>query len=226
MHASKPTTSSFPRIKSPQPEAAALEKRPRGRPRKTDSEIDEGNRRRQLIEGAARLFHAKGYDATSTRDIAAAAGMRSGSPFYFFESKSQLLQVVMQQGMSQALQSQTAAMAALPEDCSASEQLRALIDHHFRVLLEPQAHFIPLMVSEWRSLTPEQRIDVGRIKDEYEGCWQPVLQILHEEGRLRADPHVARMFIFGALNWSVQWFKPQGPKSVEALVDEAMALFL
>jgi AcrR family transcriptional regulator len=62
----------------------ALAKRPRGRPRKTAEELDDGNRRRELLHSAARLFRRKGFHATSTRDIAAAAGMQSGSPFYHF----------------------------------------------------------------------------------------------------------------------------------------------
>jgi AcrR family transcriptional regulator len=49
---------------------------------------DDGNRRQQLIAGAARLFRRKGFDATSTRDIAAAAGMQSGSPFYHFKARA------------------------------------------------------------------------------------------------------------------------------------------
>ena len=40
------------------------------------------------MEQAARLFLVKGYAATTTRDIAAAVGMHSGSPFYYFKSKS------------------------------------------------------------------------------------------------------------------------------------------
>ena len=64
--------------------ATAPAKRPRGRPRKTDDERDDGNRRRAVLRHAARLFRRNGFDATSTRDIAAAAGMRSGSPFYHF----------------------------------------------------------------------------------------------------------------------------------------------
>ena len=39
------------------PPAMAV-KRPRGRPRKTADERDEGNRRRQLVTAAARLLHA------------------------------------------------------------------------------------------------------------------------------------------------------------------------
>ena len=71
--------------------AEAPPRRPRGRPRKPPEALDEGNRRQKLLRVAARLFRRKGFDATTTRDIAAAAGMRSGSPFYHFESKAALL---------------------------------------------------------------------------------------------------------------------------------------
>ena len=40
-------------------------KRARGRPRKTEDERDDGNRRQALISAAAQLFHRKGYDAVS-----------------------------------------------------------------------------------------------------------------------------------------------------------------
>ena len=67
----------------------------RGRPPKTAAERDEGNRRQDLIAAAARLFRTKGFDGTSTRDIAAAADMQSGSPFYFFQNKQAMLHAVM-----------------------------------------------------------------------------------------------------------------------------------
>ena len=73
-------------------------KRPRGRPRKSEDERDDGNRRHELLTQAARLFRLKGFDATSTRDIAAAVGMHSGSPFYHFKSKDALLYAVMEEG--------------------------------------------------------------------------------------------------------------------------------
>ena len=70
---------------------ASLPRRPRGRPRKTLDERDDGNRRQELLRSAARLFRRKGFHATSTRDIAAAVGMQSGSPFYHFKTKGALL---------------------------------------------------------------------------------------------------------------------------------------
>lgn len=210
---------------SPAPEPAEA-RRPRGRPRKTVEELDDGNRRRALIEGAARLFRSQGFDATSTRDIAAAAGMHSGSPFYHFESKSALLHAVMDEGMVLALHSQKNALALLPPSATPRERLRVLVRHHFEILLGPHSDFIPVMLYEWRSLSPAQRKSIARVKDDYEALWMPVLQALAEQGALQADPAVARLFIFGALNWSVQWFDPQRGMSLDQLTDQSLALFI
>lgn len=210
--------------------AAAAEatptRRPRGRPRKTAEELDDGNRRRKLMDGAAKLFRTQGFAATSTRDIAAAAGMHSGSPFYHFESKSALLYAVMSEGMTMATQSQQQALNALPATATPREQLHTLIRHHFEILLGPGSSFIPVMLYEWRSLTPAQRKGIARIKDSYEATWMPVLEALAQQGALQAEPGVARLFIFGALNWAVQWFSPKKGKSLDALTDEALALFI
>ena len=210
--------------------AAAAEatptRRPRGRPRKTAEELDDGNRRRKLMDGAAKLFRTQGFAATSTRDIAAAAGMHSGSPFYHFESKSALLYAVMSEGMTMATQSQQQALDALPVTATPREQLHTLIRHHFEILLGPRSSFIPVMLYEWRSLTPAQRKGIARIKDSYEATWMPVLEALAQQGALQAEPGVARLFIFGALNWAVQWFSPKKGKSLDALTDEALALFI
>lgn len=201
-------------------------RRPRGRPRKTAEELDDGNRRRKLMDGAAKLFRTQGFAATSTRDIAAAAGMHSGSPFYHFESKSALLYAVMSEGMTMATQSQQQALDALPAQATPREQLHTLIRHHFEILLGPRSSFIPVMLYEWRSLTPAQRKGIARIKDSYEATWMPVLEALAKQGALQAEPGVARLFIFGALNWAVQWFSPKKGKSLDALTDEALALFI
>ncbi len=200
-------------------------RRGRGRPRKTPAELDHGNRRRQIIDGAARLFRSKGFAATSTRDIAAAAGMRSGSPFYHFESKSALLYVVMEEGMAHAAKSQQAALGRLPDHASPREQLRALVRSHFDTLLGPGSDFIPVMLYEWRSLSAGQRQGIASTKDGYEAQWMPVLQALHDSGVLSAEPALARLFIFGALNWAVQWFSPQGGKSIDELTAQALLLF-
>ncbi len=200
-------------------------KRPRGRPRKTVDERDDGNRRRKLILGAARLFRRKGFDATSTRDIAAAAGMQSGSPFYHFKSKQELLFAVMEEGMRSAIEKQQAsvqAAAGLP----ASMRLRQLVRHHFDILLGPGSDFIPVMLYEGRSISARQRAQLAELQSTYEAAWVPVLQELHAHGRLKADVKLARLFIFGALNWSAQWYDRRKGASLDDLTAAALALFI
>lgn len=209
--------------------AHALPRR-RGRPPKTADERDDGNRRLELLSAAARLFHRKGFDATSTRDIAAAVGMRSGSPFYHFASKRDLLHAVMAQGMRSAIAQQAQVLARVQGE-PAQGQLRALIRSHFDVLLGPRSDFIPVMLYEIRSISPAQRRALAALRSDYESAWEPVLQALHEEGRLRADVPVARLLIFGALNWSVQWYSTrrvaaQRRLSLDELTAQAMALFV
>jgi AcrR family transcriptional regulator len=215
------------------PGADAAQKRPRGRPRKTLDERDDGNRRVELVRAAARLFRKKGFDATSTRDIATAVGMRSGSPFYHFKSKGALLYAVMEEGMRSAHERQLAVLHAAVDagkSTTAGARPRALlavlIRNHLGVLLGPDSDFIPVMLYESRSLTPRQRTSLAKMQGEYEADWAPVLEALHASGALKADVKLARLLIFGALNWSAQWFSRRGAASLDDLTDAAMALFI
>ncbi len=208
----------------PTTDPSPAQRRPRGRPRKTDNERDDGNRRQDLLRAAAHLFRQQGYDATSTRDIASAAGMRSGSPFYHFESKQALLAAVMEEGMQRALVLQRSALAGDASDSRG--RLRLLVRRHLDVLLGPQSDFVPVMLYEWRSLSDRQRQDILRLRQSYEAAWMPVLAQLHAQGALRGDPGLVRLMIFGALNWTVQWYDPQRTATLDDLADTAMALFL
>ncbi|MDZ4290966.1 MAG: TetR/AcrR family transcriptional regulator [Hydrogenophaga sp.] len=216
-----------------QPSETDQPRRSRGRPRKSEDERDDGNRRQALMRAAAKLFRQYGFAATSTRDIATAAGMRSGSPFYHFENKEALLAGVMHEGMQSALRRQTAAMdgaaaagASAGQTLSARECLRVLVRNHLEVLLGPDSDFIPVMLYEWRSLSEAQRSEVNRLKADYEVAWVPVLQALHASGELKGEPGLARLMLFGALNWSVQWFDPGRQASLDDLTQTTLLLFL
>lgn len=211
---------------APQPAAAEAPRRARGRPRKTADERDDGNRRQQLLRAAAHLFRQQGFAATSTRDIAAAAGMQAGSPFYHFENKEALLAAVMEEGMQRALLHQSAALSSATPSADARERLRLLVRSHFDVLLGPDSDFVPVMLYEWRSLSEAQRQAVHALRRRYEAAWEPVLHALHQAGQLRGDPSLSRLMIFGALNWAVQWYDPQRRATLDDLTHNALQLFL
>ena len=219
----------MPVIQSPASLINALvaDRRPRGRPRKTVDERDDGNRRHALLQSAALLFRQNGYDATTTRQIATAAGMQSGSPFYHFKSKDALLYAVMEEGMRSA-QARQLQQVQQPDyqNLPSQEQLRGLVQVHFEVLLGPGNDFVPVMLYEWRSLNTRQRKLLAQLRADSESLWMPVLERLYAQGQLQTPVGLARLLIFGALNWSVQWFDPKKSASIRDLTDAALSMFI
>jgi len=114
------------------------------------------------------------------------------------------------------------ARSAIP----AAALLRVLIRNHFDVLLGPGSDFIPVMLYESRSLTARQRASLAKLQGDYEMLWAPVLEDLSQKGQIRGPAKLARLLIFGALNWTVQWFDDRKDASLDDLADAAMALFV
>src|SRR5262249_8945970 len=48
--------------------------------------------REQIVEAALRLFREQGYQGTTMRAVAAAAGVSVGNAYYYFSSKEELVQ--------------------------------------------------------------------------------------------------------------------------------------
>lgn len=199
----------------------------RGRPPKTPEQRGDGNRRDELIKAAARLFRHMGFAATSTRDIAAAVGMRSGSPFYHFDSKQALLVAVMEDGMQSALQWLERHIDQARNQSFDDEQLlKTMVRAHMDVLWGDHHDFIPVMLQEWQVLSEEQRRGIAQLKDAYEAHWNPVLQRLLDQGRLRGEVAMVRLMLFGAMNWTLKWYDPQGKVTLDAWTEQLMALVL
>ena len=105
-------------------------------------------------------------------------------------------------------------------------QMRLLVRTHFDVLLGAGNDFIPVMLYEARSLKPHQRSALARLQTDCEAAWVPVLEALHADGSLNGPLGLAQLLIFGALNWSVQWFDRKKAASLDDLTDAAMGLFI
>lgn len=190
------------------------------RPRNARGEDD---RRSELISISARLFREKGYDKTTVRDISAAAGIHSGSWFYYFKTKHEILVAVIEEGMRQAL----SLMEEIAADASAPrEKFRKLVNAHLRIVLLPDQHFIPLLLYEWRSLGRSEKKRVVAIKDRYEAVWDKVIADLRRSGDWSMPTHVDRLFLFGALNWTAQWYRPGQKLNIDQLAERAITFCL
>jgi AcrR family transcriptional regulator len=197
---------------------------------------DEANRRAALIRASARLFRDKGFAATTVRDIAGAVGMRSGSPFYHFANKQEILKAVMEEGLRQGLARTQAALAGCT---TARERFRALVRTHYRILHDEGSDFIAVMLHDWRCLPPRDKREIVKLKDRYDSLWERTLAELAARGQLGAngsarrsavDLKAARLLIFGAINFSATWYKPEltgpGAMDADALAERTVRLFL
>ena len=189
--------------------------------RKADTGL-EPNRRAELLRAAAKLFVEKGFDATTTRDIAEAVGMRSGSPFYHFRSKQELLKAAMIEGLDAG---HAQLLRAIDGIADPEQRLRTLIRTHLGTLLEGDCRS-PLLVSETRALDDKARTEIAAAFDRYQAPWQATLDELAACGKLRSAAQPLRLFLFGMLNWSGHWYRPDGPLAVDQLADSAVALLL
>ncbi len=180
---------------------------------------DEANRRADIVRASARLFREKGFAGTTVRDIANAVGMRSGSPFYHFGSKVDILVAVMEEGLRQGLEETRAVLA---RDVSPRERLRAMIEAHLHTIHGPGSDFIPVLLYDWRSLPEAHRKHIVAWRDQYDSAWQRVLDDLHRAGALAIDPKLARLFILGAVNFTALWYRPGGGSTLAQVADAAV----
>jgi AcrR family transcriptional regulator len=184
---------------------------------------DDANRRGDIVRASAKLFREKGFAGTTVRDIANAVGMRSGSPFYHFGSKVDILVAVMEEGLRQGLEETRAVIA---RELPPRERLRALIESHLQTIHGPGSDFIPVLLYEWRSLPDRHRKHIVAWRDQYDAAWQQALEDLRLEGELHIDPKLARLFILGAVNFSALWYRPGGGLTLAQVADAAVAFLL
>jgi AcrR family transcriptional regulator len=184
---------------------------------------NESNRRDELLRVSARLFRQKGFDGTSIRDISNAAGMQSGSPFYHFKTKQDILVAVMEEGLSEGLRitGEVMALEAPPED-----KLVRMIRTQLGTILDDAHDFVPVLHYEWRSLTPANRSRILALKDRYDALWQRLIDDLQSAGHMPGDAQLIRLLILGAVNWTGAWYAPGGRLSLDDVAAGAARLFL
>ena len=184
---------------------------------------NESNRRDQLLRVSAKLFREKGFDGTSIRDISAAAGMHSGSPFYHFKTKQDILVAVMEQGLAEGLRKSEEVMAlSIPPE----QKLKGLIRAQLGTILEEGSDFIPVLLYDWRSLNAANRRRIVALKDRYDALWQQVIDELKRAGHMPGDAQLVRLLILGAVNWTGTWYRAGGRLSLDQIAEGAARLFL
>jgi AcrR family transcriptional regulator len=181
--------------------------------------------RKRILDAAAKVFRSQGYSGARLSDIAALAGIQTGSLYYHFESREALVEDVLHLGIAVAWQHVRDAVEALPADATPLARVKAAIRAHTEVQLEisdyssAHARIIGQVPSVVRRRNLVDQINYG----EY---WDGLLKAAVASGEIRddLDLYVVRMLMFGALNWTSEWFRPMSGRSAEFIADQALAL--
>jgi len=164
----------------------------------------------RLLQVAAHLFREKGFLATSVRDIALAANMKSGSIYYHYPSKDALLEAVMDRAIGAFNDAVGAALAALGPDQTFQGRMRAAIGAHLRTVHQ-YGDFAVASRESLDKLSETSRKAHVRLRRQYGEIWRQLLEDAKKSGVLRAEVEIApiQLFILGALNWTSEWLDPQ-----------------
>ena len=183
---------------------------------------EDSERRQELLSSAARLFRDVGYARATVRDIAKAVGIQSGSIFYYFRTKEDILVDVMESAMQAFV---GAGQRALTEAATPRSKLRELFVGHLKAL-HGTTDETAVVLSEWRNLSPKSRRRIVKLRDQVDGMWDEVLREAAAAGLVRGDLRLLRLAMLGSLNWSLQWYSPKGSLSIEDLADRFLEFFL
>ncbi len=180
--------------------------------------------RQEILRAAARLFQQQGYDATSMNDVAAALKLSKGGLYHHFQSKDEILYNIMAHAMDIT---EERVINVVRRIDGVEERLRTLIRLHIQVVLSPEDREITVMLHENHPLSPALRRKInGRKKDYLHFVENLVADVQRKRNsQSPVTPRAAALALVGMINWIYQWYKPDGPLTGEAIVQQYTEIF-
>jgi AcrR family transcriptional regulator len=177
-------------------------------------------RRRRILDAAATLFEAKGFEGTTTDDIAESAEVTKRTLYRYVGSKEALLYEIHEDFMSELLEEVTSSSG------SAEERFRAMVDAHIRDLA---AHLrdIKVFFEEIKHLGSGKRTELVTRREAYEEMVNAILSDGITDGSFR-DVHVrsTTRVILGAMNEGYRWFGNDPQRVPQDVARQVSDLFL
>ncbi|MEU7811971.1 TetR/AcrR family transcriptional regulator [Pseudonocardia sp. NPDC049154] len=185
-------------------------------PSRTSSRAPTGATPREAILSAAtELFGENGYTGTSMRDIATAVGVLPGSLYAHIQSKDAVLLEIIEGGVDRFVAAADEIEAQRPP---ATEALRLAVRAHLRIVADNPGRTL-IVFHQWRFLTEPHRTRLREKRRSYEKFFTRAVAAGVASGEFSADVDVkvAVLGLLGALNWTPEWYSPDGPATPDEL---------
>lgn len=170
-------------------------------------------KRMAILRAAAEAFREHGFAGTGMREIAAAAGLSPGNLYYYFKDKSELVAFCQDYALERMI---AAADEARQEIEDPTERLRAVIEAQIRCMLGEVVGAVAHL--EINGLRPRAKKKIVARRDEYESMIRDLVDDGVKTGAFRrCDPALVTRALLGAINGTVQWYRPDGPLGPDAI---------
>jgi len=175
---------------------------------KNASEIN-ANTPQAIVRCAAEIFAERGFVGTTVRDIGEAVGIRSASLYYHFPSKEKIFIAVSKLGVDLVFDAVKRAVESLPAGASHRERIGTAIRAHLAMALE-SGPCTSVNIRCARQLPDDVMREVDSHRRPYEKYWRDLIRKAISDGMIRkdADPTLLSLYIFGFMNWALEWFEP------------------
>jgi TetR/AcrR family transcriptional regulator, cholesterol catabolism regulator len=159
----------------------------------------------RLFDIAAALFCEKGYAATTTREIAAAARIQQASLYHHVAGKEDLLHQICVSSLEQLYAD---VQSAVNSASNPLERIEVLARTHLRTILRHQIRHVT-MLKELRALSDPHRTAVMELRKKYANLVRSVIEDAQTAGAVRRDIPARYLYLalLNILNWAVLWFR-------------------
>jgi len=147
------------------------------------------------------------------RELARHLNLQGASLYAHIDSKEQLLREI----VDRAADAFIASAESVPQDATPSRRLAAFVAGHLHVM-ENEIETAAVFFHEWTHLSDPSRRHVIERRDAYQAHLKRIIAAGVQAGEFRvSDVDVATLLTLSTLNWSYQWFNPQGRMPLEQL---------
>ncbi|MGC9378814.1 TetR/AcrR family transcriptional regulator [Streptomyces sp. MH13] len=182
-------------------------------------------RRAEILATAAQVFADQGYNATTVRRIADAAGMLAGSLYYHFDSKESMLDEILSAFLDELWAGYDTVLAA---GLGPRETIEALVTESFRQI-DRHGPAVAIYQKESRHLSAQPRF--GYLADSqarFENAWLRTLERGVTEKVFRGDLDVRLVYRFvrDTVWVAASWYRPDGTHSPEEIARQYLSMVL
>lgn len=179
----------------------------------------------RILDAAARILAEQGYGGTRLEDIAASINIKTGSLYYHFSSREDLIREVLEIAVHRVAAALKERDAELPEDATNRERIAAAIEMYLMMSLRLDA-YAAASFRITKSLPPaleQQQLEFHRSMG---NIWRGLLTDAQESGEIDAkfNLSVLRMLLLGSMNWAIEWYRP-GALKVSQIAAQLTEMF-